>query len=70
MPTERLLSSDEVADILDVSQNTLAKWRRTGDQELPYVMVGGLVRYRKSDVDAFLDDLEDDSDDEDEDDDR
>ena len=65
MTTGRLLSPDEVAQILGVSTTTLAKWRQVGDPDLPYIRLAGRIRYRPADVEALL---EDDDDDEDEDD--
>jgi excisionase family DNA binding protein len=51
----RLLSADDVADLLGVTSQTLAVWRSTGRYDLPFVKVGRLVRYRQADVDAFAD---------------
>ena len=36
------------------NHNTLAVWRTTKRYDLAYVKVGRLVRYRKEDLDAFL----------------
>ena len=58
MMTERLMSPEEVADVLCVSTSTLAKWRGTGDPELPFLRIGGRIRYRSSDVDEFLESVE------------
>lgn len=54
MDTIKLLSPDEVADILGVSKQTLAVWRCERRYELLYVKVGTCVRYRRSDVDKFI----------------
>ena len=52
---EPLLDDVQVASTLKVSVETLAAWRHTGRVQLPYVRIGGrLVRYRKSDVIAFI----------------
>lgn len=51
---EPLLDSKRVAKILDVSHKTLNVWRCTGRYNLPFVKVGARVRYRASDVAAFL----------------
>lgn len=48
-----LLTTEEVADLLRVSRQTLWRWRKDGT--LPARKVGALVRYRRSDVDALLD---------------
>jgi excisionase family DNA binding protein len=53
-----LLTPDEVADLLDVSPQTLASWRTTGRYELPFLKLGRLVRYRASDVVEFVDSLD------------
>lgn len=53
---EPLLSDEQVASTLKVSVETLAAWRHTGRVQLPYVRIGGrIVRYKKSDVLAFID---------------
>lgn len=50
---ERYITSKTLADLLDVSERTVKDWRadRTGP---PFVRLGRAVRYRKSDVDAWL----------------
>ncbi len=48
------LPEAEAAEYLGVKPNTLAVWRTTGRYSLPYVKVGRLVRYRKSDLDRFI----------------
>jgi len=50
----QLLRPREAADVLDVKVQTLALWRTTKRYALPYVKVGRNVRYRRSDLDAFL----------------
>ncbi len=49
-----LLTPDQVAAELGLSHRTLADWRRTKRAALPYVKVGGRVRYRRTDVAAFI----------------
>lgn len=44
----------EAGQILGVKPTTLQIWRCTQRYPLPYVKVGRLVRYRQSDLDAFL----------------
>lgn len=55
-PIDPLLDDAQVSSILGgVSVETLAAWRHTGRVKLPFVKVGGrLVRYRQSDVQAFI----------------
>lgn len=50
----RLLTPSQVAEKLFVSVSTLAVWRTTKRYNLPYVKVGRLVRYRASDIAAFM----------------
>lgn len=53
---DSLLLPAEVAEMLRVSVHTLASWRRTDSaSELPWIEVGGQVRYRAQDVRAWLD---------------
>ena len=40
--------------MLGVTPRTLEVWRCTKRQPLPYVKVGRLVKYRRSDLDAFI----------------
>lgn len=56
VPTDSLLRPSEVALALAVDEHTLAVWRcaEEGPRHLPFVKIGGAVRYRKSDVDAFV----------------
>lgn len=44
----------QVAELLGVSIGTLSVWRSTGRYPLKYIKLGGLVRYRLSDVLEFL----------------
>lgn len=52
----RLLKPDEAATILGVCAETLNVWRATRRYKLPYVKVGRAVRYRMSDLKAFIQD--------------
>jgi excisionase family DNA binding protein len=49
-----LLTPEQVARRLGVANDTLTLWRCTERVALPYTKVGRLVRYYKSDVEAFL----------------
>ncbi len=51
---EQLMTTRDVAERLRISEETLSTWRCTGAQALPYVRVGRLVRYRPSEVNAYL----------------
>ncbi len=52
--TANLLTREQAAEYLGLSAQTLAVWTATGRYDLPVVKVGRLVRYRLSDLDAWL----------------
>ncbi|MNR17040.1 Helix-turn-helix domain protein [compost metagenome] len=52
-PSE-LLTTEQVATILGLSTRTLATWRSSGRNPLPYIKVGSRVRYQRQDVMAWL----------------
>lgn len=56
MPVQKLLTPDDVADLLCVTTHTLAVWRCEGRYNLPYTKTGRLVRYREEDVQHFIQD--------------
>jgi excisionase family DNA binding protein len=49
-----LLSKPEAAAYLSIAEQTISNWLATGRYKLPYVRVGRLIRFRKSDLDAFI----------------
>jgi excisionase family DNA binding protein len=49
-----LLTRTEAADLLGVKPQTLAVWATHGRYGLPVVKVGRSVRYRRSDIEAWL----------------
>jgi len=50
----KLLTTDEVAALTGLSPETLAQWRWL-KKEIPFVRLGNkCVRYRESDIDAWL----------------
>ncbi|MGH9690469.1 MAG: helix-turn-helix transcriptional regulator [Candidatus Acidiferrales bacterium] len=50
----KLLTTDEVAGLTGLSPETLAQWRWLR-KEIPFVRLGTkCVRYRQSDIDAWL----------------
>ncbi len=54
-PHECLLTRQEAATMLGLRPQTLAVWAMTG-RNLPYVKLGRkVVRYRREDVEAFID---------------
>jgi predicted site-specific integrase-resolvase len=52
--TGELLDDKAAAQILDVTVGTLSVWRSTGRYRLPFVKIGHKVRYRRSDLVAWL----------------
>lgn len=52
--TADLLTTDQVANALGLSSRTLAAWRSSRSNSLPYVKTGSRVRYRSQDVVAWL----------------
>ena len=53
----RLLTIRELGEQLRLSERTIRRMK--ADDVIPHVMVGGAVRFRQSDVDAYLDSLQD-----------
>jgi excisionase family DNA binding protein len=51
---DELLDESATALALKVKPQTLSVWRMTGRYGLPFVRVGRSIRYRKSDIDAWL----------------
>jgi excisionase family DNA binding protein len=49
-----LLDETEAAQYLTLSPGTLSVWRSTGRYKIPFVKVGRRVRYRRSDLLAWL----------------
>lgn len=52
--TSELVTPKTLASELGISEQTLSNWRATRRYELPFIKCGRLVRYRRSDVDQFL----------------
>lgn len=53
-PLSPLLDDRQLAEILGVSPKTLANWRCSKRLNIPYIKLSRAVRYRRSDVDAYL----------------
>ena len=49
-----LLDEQAAADVLEVTPGTLSVWRSTGRYALPFLKIGRKVRYRRSDLLAWL----------------
>lgn len=52
-PLTRLLKPEEVAELLGVTVQFLAKWRTYG-QGPKFVRVGGRIRYRPADIEKYI----------------
>ena len=50
-----LLDTELAASYLGIKGHTLEVWRVTGRYGLPFVRVGRRVKYRRADLDRFLD---------------
>ncbi len=53
--SDQLLTTDQLAAELGLHTVTIAAWRMHDGKGPAYVKVGSAVRYRRSDVDAWLD---------------
>ena len=49
-----LLTRDQAAEYLGIRPQTLAVWATSGRYGLPFIRVGRRVRYRRADLDRFL----------------
>ena len=49
-----LLPPPEAAEYLGVTVRTLSVWRCVGRYNIAFIKVGRLVKYRQSELDAFL----------------
>ena len=49
-----LVNEKEAASILDLAPGTLSVWRCTKRYKIPFIKVGRLVRYRRSELDTWL----------------
>lgn len=53
-PQSDLLDNGAAAAFLGVKPGTLDVWRSTGRYSIPFVKVGRLVRYKRADLQAFI----------------
>jgi hypothetical protein len=51
---ERLLTPCDFKNEYGIPEGTQAVWRSTGRYGLPYIKLGRLVRYRRSEIEAWL----------------
>jgi len=49
-----LLNEQQAGAYIGISPGTLSVWRSVNRYGIPYIKVGHRVRYRKSDLDAWL----------------
>lgn len=55
LPTDDThLTVEQTAAFLKLTARTLDIWRSTGRHGLPYIKVGGAVRYRRADLEKWL----------------
>ncbi len=52
--SRELLDEKSAAEVLEVTPGTLSVWRSTGRYALPFLKVGRKVRYRRTDLLAWL----------------
>ena len=52
--TSDMLDEKKAAVILDTTVGTLQVWRSTGRYGIPFIKIGRNVRYRRSDLEAWL----------------
>ena len=53
-PQAELLTTEAAAAVLGVRPQTLALWRSVNRYDLAYLKIGRLVKYRRADLEAFL----------------
>lgn len=51
---DELVDERTAAAIIDVAPGTMSVWRSTGRYKLPFVKIGRKVRYRRADLQAWL----------------
>lgn len=51
---KEILNQNEAAEVIALKPQTLASWRCKGTNDLPFVKVGRAVRYRRSDLKAWM----------------
>lgn len=53
-PDKPLLTDEEAAYVLDVEPDSLPVFRSTGRHQIPFIKIGRNVRYRRADLEAWL----------------
>lgn len=49
-----ILTPEQAADLLQIPSTTLAVWRSTGRVAIPFVRIGGHVRYPRAELEQYL----------------
>ena len=49
-----LATPEQAAQLIQISVNTLQKWRSTGENNIPFVKIGRSARYRTTDLKAYV----------------
>jgi len=49
-----LLTPEQVAEYLNISTRTLANWRSTGSNNLPYTKIGRCIRYKEAELNTYI----------------
>ena len=52
--SDKLLNGHEAAAFLGITYHTLAVWKSTKRHNVPYVKIGRLVKYRRTDLERFI----------------
>ena len=52
--SDALLTREQAATYLNIAPKTLANWASNGKVQIAYLKIGKTVRYRISDLDAYL----------------
>jgi len=55
LDNNQLVDNETAAAIIQVSPRTLMVWRSSGRYSIPYIKIGAKVRYKRSDLQAWLD---------------
>ncbi len=51
---DKLMTTQEVADYLNIKKQTLEAWRSRNTINIPYIRIGASIRYKKQDVEEWL----------------
>jgi len=54
MDSTHTLTTEQAAAYLGIAEQTLTNWRNNRRQQIPYLKLGKIVRYRREDLDAWL----------------